>query len=119
MRDKARGEAVGGRNPGGGLVASRAGLGVRIEKKKIREMYTDVLENTYRGNVTLKTPHGERQSDESTVMAGLNDNRMVETGSNSEEPSPGLIVGSKNCPEAATARWAEGATSGGGLGSVG
>jgi hypothetical protein len=52
-------------------------------------MHKDVLENTYRGNVTLKAADGERQSDESMAMAGLSDNRMVETGSDSEEPSPG------------------------------
>jgi hypothetical protein len=56
---------------------------------KIREMHRDVLENAHRGNVTLKAADGERQCDESTVMAELSGNRMVETSSEEEEPPSG------------------------------
>jgi hypothetical protein len=104
---KARGEAVGGRNLDSGFVTSSAGLGARIDKKRKEEDKGNAHKcsgNTYRVNVTLKAADGERQSDESMAMAGLSGKRMVETDSDSEEPSPRLRVDSGNRPEATTAR---------------
>jgi hypothetical protein len=107
MRDKKReARPSAERNADGGLVTSRAGFGVRMEKRRKEDkrnvhrcFEADVqrkcyIERSWRGG----------QSDELIAMTGLSGNRTVKTDNDWEEPSPGLRLGFGNRPEVAMGR---------------